>query len=152
MAQSVERLASAQVTILWFVSSSPESGSLSAQRLLWILLPPDSLCPSPACALALSLSLSLSLSHTHTHTHTHTQTYNWGQVAVPRDGGCTAVTLQHRIPGKPVERHQVWSRDGSRCSRKPEPQSLYWGFLQAGPFRMGWFLSLQWALGSRDGF
>ena len=67
LAQSVERLASAQVTILWFVSSSPESGSLSAQWLLLILLPPDSLCPSPACALSLSLSLSLSLKHTHTN-------------------------------------------------------------------------------------
>ena len=57
MARAVERLASAQVMISQFVSSSPASGSvLIAQGLLRILSLPLS-APSP---LALSLSLSLS--------------------------------------------------------------------------------------------
>ena len=51
-----------QVMILWFVSSSPASGSgLTAQSLETAsdsVSPSLSLCPSPAHALSLSLSFS----------------------------------------------------------------------------------------------
>ena len=60
MAQSVEHPTSAQVMILWFVGSSPTSGSgLTAQSLEPAS---DSVCLSlPPSPLVLSLSLSLSL-------------------------------------------------------------------------------------------
>ena len=59
MAQSVERLTSAQVMISWSRGSSPTSGSVLAA---WSLepasdsMPPLSLCPSPAQALSRSVS------------------------------------------------------------------------------------------------
>ena len=60
VAQSVERLTSLQVTILWLLSSNPASGSpLSVQSLLWILRP--HLSPS----LPRSRSFSLSKMNTH---------------------------------------------------------------------------------------
>ena len=59
-AQSVERPASAQVTILQFVSSSPASGSAPTAQSLESAsdsVPRSlSLCPSPACTLSPSLS------------------------------------------------------------------------------------------------
>ena len=57
VAQSVERLTSAQVMISWFVSSSPTSGSMltvqSLEPALDSLSPSLSLYSSPACALSL---------------------------------------------------------------------------------------------------
>ena len=56
LAQSVVRPTSAQVMVLWFVTSSPALGSVLTARSL----EPGSdsvslsLCPSPACALSLS--------------------------------------------------------------------------------------------------
>ena len=55
VAQLVPLVTSAQVMILWSVSSSPAWGSvLAVQSLLGI--PSPSLCPTPACSLSLSLS------------------------------------------------------------------------------------------------
>ena len=65
MAQSVERLTSAQVTMLQFVGSSPASNSvLTAQSLepAFGFCVSLSLCSSPTHMLCLSVSLSLSLS------------------------------------------------------------------------------------------
>ena len=60
MAQSVKHLALAQVTISWFMSSSPVSGSvLTAQSLEPAS---DSVSPSLSASPPLILSLSLSLS------------------------------------------------------------------------------------------
>ena len=56
VAQSVKALTSAQVMILWFMGSSPTSGSvLTAQSLE---LASDSVSPSLSASLASSLSLS----------------------------------------------------------------------------------------------
>ena len=63
VAQSVERLTSAQVMISRSVGSSPASGSvLTAQSLepAFGFCVSLSLCPSPACTLSLCLSVSLS--------------------------------------------------------------------------------------------
>ena len=60
VAQSVERLTSAQVMILWFMGLSPVSGSvLTAQSLDPAL---DSVSPSLSAPPLLTLCLSLSLS------------------------------------------------------------------------------------------
>ena len=60
MAQSVKRTTSAQVTISWFVGSSPASGYMLAAQSLEptsdSVSPSLSLCPSPAHTL-FSLSL-----------------------------------------------------------------------------------------------
>ena len=57
MAQSVKRPTSVQVTISWFVGSSPVSGSvLTAQSLEPVL---DSVSPSVSAPPLLALSLSL---------------------------------------------------------------------------------------------
>ena len=61
VAQSVKHLTSAQVMILWFMSSSPALGSvLTAQSLepASDSVSPLSLCPSPAHAVFLSLCLT----------------------------------------------------------------------------------------------
>ena len=60
---SASDLFSAQVTILWFMRLSPESGSvLTAWSVLWILSLPLFLPPFVhACSLSLSLSLSLKI-------------------------------------------------------------------------------------------
>ena len=65
VAQLVERPTSAQVTILWFVSSSPVSGSvLTAQSLE---PPSDSVFPSLSAPPTHALSLSLSLKNKEKH-------------------------------------------------------------------------------------
>ena len=59
VAQSVKRLTSAQVTILWFMGSSPASGSvLTAQSLEPVS---DAVSPSLSAPTLLTLCLSLSL-------------------------------------------------------------------------------------------
>ena len=59
MAQSVNRLTSAQVMISWFVGSSPASGSAnsSGSGACFGCSVSPSLCPSPTRTLSLSLSL-----------------------------------------------------------------------------------------------
>ena len=65
MAQSVERLTSAQAVISRFMSSSPASGSVPTARSLepaWDSVSPSLSAPNPLMfCLSLSLSLSLSL-------------------------------------------------------------------------------------------
>ena len=68
VAQSVKRLASAQVMISWSVSSSPTSGSvLTAQSLEPVSDSVSHSLSAPCHQLALSLSLSLSLSKINKH-------------------------------------------------------------------------------------
>ena len=65
VAQSVEHLTSAQVTISRFVASSPTSGSVltaGSPEPASDSVSPSLSAPSPAHALALSLALSLPLS------------------------------------------------------------------------------------------
>ena len=57
MAQSVERLTSAQVMISWFVTSSPASGSVPTAQSLESAS--DSVSPSPSAPPPLMLCLSL---------------------------------------------------------------------------------------------
>ena len=60
MAQSVKRLTSAQVMILWSVSSSPASGSVQTAQSLEPIS--DSVSPSLSAPPLLMLCLSLSVS------------------------------------------------------------------------------------------
>ena len=65
MAQLVEHPTSTQVTISWFMGSSPASGSvLTAQSLEWAS---DSVPPSSSAASPLMLCLSISLSKINKH-------------------------------------------------------------------------------------
>ena len=69
VAQLVKCLTSAQVTISWFVGSSPASGSmLTAQSLEPAS---DSVSPSLSAPLPLVLGLSLSLSKINEHKKKH---------------------------------------------------------------------------------
>ena len=65
MAQSVERLTSAQVMISWFVSLSPASDSVLTARSLEPAS--DSVSPSVSAPAPLTLYLSLSLKNTQQH-------------------------------------------------------------------------------------
>ena len=58
MAQSVERLTSAQIMISWYVGLSPTSGSVLTAQSLDLAL--DSVSPSLSAPPLLVLSLSLS--------------------------------------------------------------------------------------------
>ena len=127
MAQSVQRPASAQVTISRFVSSNPASGSLlSAQSLLRILCPPLFLPLPHLHTRALSkINISKIIKRVYWEqvlaneiyiTHIHMCVCNWKHMHTERDGfisltlypsrslSCLLLLLLSRLPGR------FWSR------------------------------------------